>query len=110
MHNSFINFLAEFNNRGPGSNFQKILFGIKGQRSKLRIKVEMKMTRKVKRAMYMANVLKKHGDICHYYVSLKFLQNRDNMIDHESLAFEKCYIYKARQAHIMFINFGLTVN
>ena len=62
------NIIVEFNNRGPNTNFQKILMGL-GSNPQLQIRAEMKVTKSVKRAKFMAEIMKRNGDIAHFFVS-----------------------------------------
>lgn len=61
--------IIEFVLRGPKSNFQKILIPNEKELTDLNIKATLKVTRSVKRAMFLSSFLKKSGDIVDYKVS-----------------------------------------
>lgn len=72
--------IMEFVLRGPNSTFQKLLIPNKEEMSKHDVKVTLKATKTVKRAMFMATFLKKNGEIQDFKV-------QNNLFTHQSESF-----------------------
>ena len=62
--------IIEFVLRGPNSNFQKILIPNEKELTDVNVKASLKVTRSVKRSMFLSSFLKKHDDIVDYKVNL----------------------------------------